>query len=135
MTRESELEDFYGIVYALDRMEVVEDYCDFMRKIKIKIYKNNFLIKNNYLEYGSFKRDTMTRLDQYFLIRHSGCGSLVNKFEIYGTMEVQKQMKFNKESLEISLSNGFCKVIHKPEGNKLISIEKGKKEIKIMRVL
>lgn len=75
----------------------------------------------------------MENRNQAFLIRHSGCGSLVNITEYNSGVRMKRSVKFNKQFRELSLSNGMCKSIYTLDGNKLICVQKGKREIKIVR--
>lgn len=70
---------------------------------------------------------------QMFFMKHSGCGSLINLLELSGRLRLQKSIKFNKETREISLSNGFSKATYTTSGNKLTHVQRGKKEITIVR--
>jgi hypothetical protein len=70
---------------------------------------------------------------QSFLIRNSGCGNSVNIMECISGVRYRRTIKFNNEFRELSLSNGMSTSKYTLDGNKLIYVQKGKKEIKILR--
>lgn len=94
----------------------------------------NYLFNNfDNEDYSDKKRKSMLTPRQSFMIRHSGCGSLVNVMENVDGVRFRRSIKFNKKFSELSISNGRCKSIYTLDDNKLIYIQKGKKEIKIVR--
>lgn len=75
----------------------------------------------------------MVTPNQTFLIRHAGCGNSVNVMEFVSGVRFNRTIKFNSQFRELSLSNGMCKSMYTLDGNKLTYVQKGKKEIKIVR--
>lgn len=79
------------------------------------------------------KMRAMMNPKQHLVIKHSGCGSLINIIDKQGSVTYKYSFKSGKVNREFSMSNGMSKTIYTIDGNKLIYEQNGKKQLKIVR--
>jgi hypothetical protein len=69
-------------------------------------------------------------------MQNSGFGDLVNVTEQCGGKRFKRSIRFQHQNRELSISNGkylMCKSMYTVDGNKLIYVQTGKKQVMIVR--
>ncbi|KAG5681928.1 hypothetical protein PVAND_011331 [Polypedilum vanderplanki] len=104
-----DIEDCFDIVYQLEKVDGINQYC-------------------RYLNYGPSKRDKIIDTNDFVVFRHSLCGYRYQMNKKKGFVTIKNSYKANPDYRELTLSNGLCRSSLEIIGNKIIHKQKGKKE-------